>query len=629
MLRVPFHTAVALLCALVPLRSAAAADDIRDLYFGEALYYAFQGHYFEALRRLDAELAQHYRVDEPKLDSLYYHLNDAEFSLGDFELRYGMHHRAGRAIRAVLEADVEDRVRNDAAYRLARLHFEKGQLDDALRALGRIEGRVPEAIRDDIQFLRANVYLAMQRPALAVQTLEKLEADSELAPFVSYNLGIALLEDGRERAAFQQLDEAGSGGHQDPEAVAIRDKSNLVLGTILLESGRYEQAKLYLDRVHLHGPFSAQALLSSGWADVHAGKFERAVVPWKMLVEGEVTDSATQEGMLALPFAYGKLDIHGRAALNYGRALDVFGREIGKLDASIRSIRNGNFLEALIREEIRQNKDWVIRLRSLPQTPETYYLIELLASHDFQSGLQNYLDLADLRRKLEAWETDLDAFGEMAVLRERHFEPLLPGIDGDFRKLDSRMRLRLEQQRMLEQRLEAMLTAPRPEFLATAEERELLIRIRRLRERIGAANAAAADDLVRRLDRLRGTLTWTLRTEYHERLTKLDESLLELTRAADALASQYRQFVRVRQAATHSFAGYGRPVQRLRVRVQAALAEVDRLMGRQGHVLEVVAIRELDSRRQRLYVYQDKARYALADSYDRATQAQARQVDRP
>lgn len=629
MLRAPLHAVVALLCALLPLRFATASEDLQDLYFGEALYHAYQGHWFEALQRLDAELAQHYRVDEPNLDSLHYHVDDAEFSLGDFELRYGMHHRAGRAIRAVLEADVEDTVRNDAAYRLARLHFEKGQLEDALHALGRIDGRVPDAIRDDIEFLRANVYLGMQRPALAVETLQRMDASRELDPFVSYNLGIALLRDGREEAAFRQLEQAGIGGSEDPEAVAIRDKANLVLGTFLLEAGRYAEAKQYLDRVHLHGPFSAQAMLSSGWADVHAGDFERAVVPWKMLVEGEVTDSATQEGMLALPFAYGKLDIHGRAALYYGQALDVFGQEIGKLDASIRSIRNGNFLEALVREEIRQNKDWVIRLRSLPETPETFYLMELLASHDFQSGLQNYLDLADLRRKLEAWQTDLDAFAEMATLREQHYEPLLPGIDGKFRKLDSRMRLRLEQQQMLEQRLQGMLTAPRPEFLATAEERALLMRIRRLEQRIDAADPAQAEALMTRLDRVRGTLTWTLQTEYHERLTRFDENLIELRQASAALNDQYRQFVRVRQAATHSFEGYARPIQRLQVQVQGALGEVDRLMGRQGQVLEVVAIRELESRQERLFAYQEKARFALADSYDRATQAQARRVDTP
>ena len=46
-------------------------------------------------------------------------------------------------------------------------------------------------------------------------------------------------------------------------------------------------------------------------------------------------------------------------------------------------------------------------------------------------------------------------------------------------------------------------------------------------------------------------------------------------------------------------------------------------MARQGRLLELVAIDELIARRSRLESYGDKARFALADSYDRATQAQA------
>ena len=51
-------------------------------------------------------------------------------------------------------------------------------------------------------------------------------------------------------------------------------------------------------------------------------------------------------------------------------------------------------------------------------------------------------------------------------------------------------------------------------------------------------------------------------------------------------------------------------------------------MRRQGQLLEVVAIDELMARRGRLENYRDKARFALADSYDRATQAQARSGSR-
>ena len=113
---------------------------MKDLYFGEALYHALQGQYFDALQRLDTELALYRGLDQPELDTLHYHINNAEFSVGDFELNYRMHHRAGRAIKAVLEGAVDEAVRNEAAFRLARIHFQKGQLDDALHALARIEG---------------------------------------------------------------------------------------------------------------------------------------------------------------------------------------------------------------------------------------------------------------------------------------------------------------------------------------------------------------------------------------------------------------------------------------------------------------------------------------------------------
>ena len=57
------------LVALLPA-GFSAGEDLKDLYFGEALYYAYQEQWFEALARLDAEIAQHYGVDEPERDSL-------------------------------------------------------------------------------------------------------------------------------------------------------------------------------------------------------------------------------------------------------------------------------------------------------------------------------------------------------------------------------------------------------------------------------------------------------------------------------------------------------------------------------------------------------------------------------
>ena len=608
-----------LVCAALAPWSAVA-EERPDPYFGEAVYYALQGDWFDALERLDTEVLQHRDVDEENLDSLYLHIDDAEFSLGDFELRYRMHHRAGRAITAVLEGAVDERIRNDAAYRLARIHFQKQQMEDALLALDRIEGEIPKAIRDDIEFLRANVYLAQGRPLDAVPVLEGLVRSREYGGFAAYNLGIAWYADGQRAKALAQLNVAGLMRSDEPGDAAIRDKANLVLGTIYLENEEFAQAASILNRVNLEGPYSNQALLSAGWANMSREDYERAVVPWSILAEREVTDAATQEALLALPYAYGKLNIHGRAAVHYGRALDAFGAEIEKLGDSIESIREGKFLEALVREEIRKDKDWLIRLRSLPETPETYYLMELLASHDFQTGLQNYLDLADLKRRLLSWEGGFDSYEEMVGIRRDHYTPLLPDVDEAFRKLDSRLRLRKEQHRMLVKRRDDLLTTPRPEFLATRDEQAIIARLDLL-------EAQAEGHNLERVQRLRGLLAYTLHIEYHERFTEFDSNLRGLDKAMATMQAEYDEFVRSRQAATHSFEGYDKPMQRLRADVEQSVEKIDMLMARQGRLLEVLAIDQLIARRDHLENYGDKARFALADSYDRATQAQARLED--
>ena len=123
---------------------------------------------------------------------------------------------------------------------------------------------------------------------------------------------------------------------------------------------------------------------------------------------------------------------------------------------------------------------------------------------------------------------------------------------------------------------------------------------------------------------MRGALSWRLADEYPERLTDAHRHLRELETDVDALTAQYASFVRARQAAAHSYVGYDGRIRGLRARIGEALERVARLMSRQGHRLETVAINELAARRDLLETYQNRARFAFADSYDRAAKAQAR-----
>ena len=90
----------------------------------------------------------------------------------------------------------------------------------------------------------------------------------------------------------------------------------------------------------------------------------------------------------------------------------------------------------------------------------------------------------------------------------------------------------------------------------------------------------------------------------------------------EKLRNIYRSFVRSRQAATQSYKGYDDQIRQLRNRVRDSRERVNTLMARQGHMLDVMAVNELDQRRKRLEEYQVQARFALSESYDRASKKQ-------
>ena len=602
----------------------ASERNLKDLYFGEALYYAYQKEYFDAISRLDTELAQYYGLDEPNLNSLYHHIGNAEFSVGDFELYYRMHTRAGRAIKAVIEGNVEESVRNEAIYRLAKIYYQKQQPLNALHTIERLDGKVPEKIRYAEPFLRAQIYMANGKFTDAIKLLKDIEGDDSLRGYSGYNLGVALFQSGNEEDGITQLAKVGQISASKDEVKAMSDKANLVLGFRLLEDEYPVEAKQYLERVRLKGPFSNKALLGAGWAAATNGEYDRALVPWTMLAERNITDKSVQEVMLGVPYAYAKLNIHGKAAILYGKALESYSKEIERLDSSITSIRQGNFLKAVIREELKKDKNWLVNLRELPDTPETYYLTQMMASHDFQESLKNYFDLSELEKRLEYWADYLGAYEDIINTRAAYYEPLLPEIEAKFRALDSKMKLRLEQRDKLDKRLKKMLVSPRPDFLMTTDERLMLMKIGQAENNL--KKRGVRDDVSRqRVARLEGVIDWNIKTQYQERFTSATEHLQELDKYIEKLLEDYNSFVRTRQAASQSYKGYNKQIQQLRVKIDNSLDKIKVLMARQGHMIEVMAINELELRRQRLEEYQVKARFAMAESYDRASKAMQEQ----
>ena len=117
---------------------------------------------------------------------------------------------------------------------------------------------------------------------------------------------------------------------------------------------------------------------------------------------------------------------------------------------------------------------------------------------------------------------------------------------------------------------------------------------------------------------MRGLLHWNIYTDYNRRFTEANKHLRKLNQVVMQLKKQYAAFVRTRQAATQSYEGYDDGIRGQGALIREARARVTELMARQGNMLELMAVNELSRRRERLAEFQIKARFAMADSYDRA-----------
>jgi len=253
--------------------------------------------------------------------------------------------------------------------------------------------------------------------------------------------------------------------------------------------------------------------------------------------------------------------------------------------------------------------------------------MSLMASNDFQESLKNYRDLAELRVRLKYWLASLNVYVELIELRRKYYQPLLPVIQKQFKKLDARIRLRLEQRDRLDQRLKSMIISRRPDYLATGEERSIKDKLDKIELYLSNNPKKNTADAKARIKRLKGVLHWQVTNAYDQRLTSAYKQMQQLDAYINTLNTAYSSFIRTRQAATQSYEGYDIPIRQLKTRIQSRQVKVDGIMARQGRLIESMAVNELERRRNLLEEYQIKARFALAESYDRATKKQQKKLE--
>lgn len=587
---------------------------VKDLHWGDVLFYFYQGEYLPALTRLGAG---------QEFDRLSNHALEAELLKGGLYLSLGQHEQAGRIFKALLNENVPLDVRNRAWFYLAKVWYQRNYLEQSAAALASIHGALPGDLEPERHLLEAQVLMYLNRYDEAIRALERWQpvgdGNDVWSAYARFNIGVALVRQQRIEEAAKLLDAVGQIAAPTEELAALRDKSNLALGYAWLKADRPGDAKTVLQRVRLQGPQSNKALLGVGWADSAEKRFAKALVPWLELRGRNLLDAAVQESYLAVPYAYAQLDADRQAAEQYMLAVTAFSEEEARIDESIEAIRNGRLLEAIVGEDDGERAGWYWQLKNLPDAPETRYLYHLLATHEFQEGLKNYRDLRIMQRNLASWALSVEAFENMVDTRRKAYEERLPALRETLGSVD------LDALEARKNELESRIAAIEREgdVVGLATERELAQWRKVERIETVLARADQSDPLVQEMREktrlLRGRLLWDLNSSYKARLWRARKELRELEVAYREARRRWVLVERAREEYPARTEAFAQRVAGLLPRIEGLSARLAITAEAQNRYLASIAIRELESQKERLAAYSLQARFALASIYDRVS----------
>ena len=601
---------VALLAMMAAAVGPARADGVdgflvQDLHYGEVLFHFYKQDQFTALTHLVTARSQ---------SRVAHHQDDAELLQGGLLLSWGQHEEAGKIFERLLDTTEDLSVRNRTWFYLAKVRYQRGHLDAAQRAFESINAPLPPELEAERYNLQARLYIDTGRYADAVALLNSWSGDETWSAYANYNTGVALVRMGELQAGAALLDRVGTMSAVDEETRSLRDQANVALGFSFLQAQLDGNARPVLQRVRLNGPFSNKALLGVGWADSAGEQYKKALGAWLELSERDLLDSAVQESLLAVPYAYAQLGADPQAAEHYARALDVFGTQLARLNNALADAGDGRLLKSLLESEPESTGGWYWQLDSIPDDERTRYLYFAIADHRFHEGLKSYRDLVALEAHLGEWSEKLGAYRDMLATRELAYAERLPVLEEKLARFD--LPAMQEQQAMNTERTTQARENRDIVAVASAAEQKQWQRLSAMENSPawGSQSATALEDKQRVL---KGVLLWNMDKEYRVRLWRQEKANAEL---ADELQRAAEQFAAI-EAATASLPGtvadFESRINRLEASIEQLQARLGVSMVKYEQYLNGIATEELVAQRERVKTYLAQARFALAAIYDR------------
>ena len=629
----------------LPYSSSFAAEkpktEVADLRYGVALYHYYQQDYIPAITELMVADAR---------DGIHGHGNNPELIAGGLSLAFGMQNHAEQLFSQLLQDNSRPQSVRDAAwFYLGKLQYAKGDWAGAASSFGRVGEKFNADLLAEMHSLQIN--LQIKQNDLAPFSIKKIEQNklSQWEPYALYNLGAANARNGDLKAAKEFFNEltniAFDGmGQSRTEYLTLMDKAHTAIGYTYLQDKSYSAAIEEFRKVRLDGMESNQALLGYGWAAIAQEKYAEAIKPWQVLQQRSLLFPAAQEALLALPFAYEKLNAPGDALREYEHAEALLAQEIDLVRDMRQTLTAGELLTLVSSKPVSASMLQALEKKNEPGTltalitddgqnwlklsgtsvikTRSIYLRELFAQNDFQSAVLDLRDLLKLQKLLSEWQPKLTAYHELLQQKQHWRQQKEQQV--------SQASLGQQQADMQKERdaLAARINAIKSNndylALADAQTRKLFVAVERSAATIERMKAAGQDtaEYEARLWVARGILLWRAAQDFSANLSALELSLSDMNTAIASTNASHEKIASVISTGQDLAPMFER-IKSQQAQVEKQLLDLNKVIDVRSEKLRDKVDAQLGAHEKRLNRYLAQTHLAVARLYDTALRKQA------
>ncbi|HEY7774827.1 MAG TPA: hypothetical protein VIC26_16710 [Marinagarivorans sp.] len=582
-------------------------SSVADLRYGVALYHYYQDQHFLALSDL---------LVAKERGGIQGHGDNPEIMMGGFYMAYGLERTASDVFERLLDGNRPQKTRDAAWLYLAKMRYLRGDLTAAHEALNRVSAEPVGVAADEIDALKVNLLLKENRLEQARAIVDEVDRNDDNAPYLYFNMAAAYARNQDYAQAVTFYNRIAQMRQRTEAHLSLYDKAMTAAGFAHLYNQQNDLAAEQFKRVRLDGPYSSRALLGFGWAQLEGENYRAALTPWQALSKRKLIDENTQEAMVAIPYAYEKMDLKSAALQKYREAEAGFEAELATLDIYMQSLR-GEAMLASLNIDPSEDINWLDYAQSSNLAPQLTYLTELFSRNAFRGLIQELRDLLDLKRRLVEWQGRMNFYNDMLLEREanRILEMDFMAQQQAYSRLDALSEERADIFRYLAD------IEKNNDFTALLQGNELsrLERIERAERNITLLEAAGEDvtEAKEKVRRHRGLLEWQSGQFFAERLWRGRKTLVELDQNIQN-AKQTQARIQTQVANGDDLTPYRNRIDDARQRVEAQLVLISDEIDNAQEVLRGEVANVLDEQRGRLRYYLAQSRLAIARLLDEA-----------